>query len=347
MDKIHHFLQKKRDQKAFSCAVYAYGNSTGILDSGVVGTLSWEGPAADTESLFDLASVTKPIVALAIMKLFEAGELRLDDTVSRFLPDYGTSDKADITLFQLLTHTSGIPGQQPLFHFADTRDKLMRAVRQLPLRFKAGTNVEYTSQGFMILGDIIEAVLQQRLDCTMKELVLEPVGMSQTIFNPSAELRDRIAATEYCSWRNRIVQGEVHDENAVILGGIAGHAGLFGTVSDLSRLAQTMLCKGETHQGKWLHAATVELMSKRHTPPNLLSRCLGWQGKDARHSPAGDLFSDEAYGHTGFTGTSIFMDPAHDRFAILLTNRVHPSRDNDSIASIRAIYHNLVCLATS
>lgn len=347
MDVIHNFLLKKREQHAFSCAVYAFGNSTGILGSGVVGTLSWDGPAAHEGSLFDLASVTKPIVSLAIMKLFEAGELCLDDTISRFLPDYCHSDKAGITLFQLLTHTSGIPGQQPLFHFADTRDKLMRAVRQLPLRFKAGTSVEYTSQGFMILGDIIEAVTSQRLDRTMKELVLEPVGMNRTLFNPPAELRDSIAATEYCQWRNRIVQGEVHDENAVNLGGIAGHAGLFGTASDLSQLARTMLCKGETSKGTWLHAATVELMSRRHTPPNLLSRCLGWQGKDARHSPAGDLFSDEAYGHTGFTGTSIFMDPSLDRFAILLTNRVHPSRDNDSIASIRAIYHNLVCLAVS
>jgi len=344
MDAITSFLKESQVQRAFSCAVYAYGNSSGIVGQGAVGTVAWDRDEATVETIFDLASVTKPIVTLVLMKLLEAGEICLDDTISRFLPDYAHTDKAAITLFELMTHTSGIPGQQPLFRLVDTRENMMLAVKQLPLRFKAGTNVEYTSQGYMILGDIIESVTGLRLDHALKQLVLDPVGMNHTMFNPLSDLHDRIAATEYCEWRNRPIQGEVHDENAVVLGGIAGHAGLFGTVRDLSLLCQTLLCQGATKTGAWLKPGTVELMTSRQTPSHLLARCLGWQGKDLRHSPAGDYFSPASYGHTGFTGTSMFMDPSRDCFAVLLTNRVHPSRKNDSIARIRSIFHNMVWL---
>jgi CubicO group peptidase (beta-lactamase class C family) len=344
MSKIVGFLQRFRDQRAFSGAVYAVGDSETVFEQGAAGTLAWDGEPVDLSSMWDLASVTKPIVALTLMVFLERGEVCLDDTIEHFLPEYAHTEKAGLTLYQLLSHTSGIPGQQPLYQTVRSKEDLMTAVRNLPLRFKPGTNVEYTSQGFMILGDIIETVGGGRLEAILKETVLEPLKMRETTFRPAASEVRRIAATEDCPWRGRIVRGEVHDENAVVLGGIAGHAGLFSTVGDMIRLCQAMLRLGATEEGRFLHPDTVKLMTRNWTAHLPLARGLGWQAKDAVGSPGGDLFSVRSYGHTGFTGTSIWIDPERDRFAVLLTNRVHPTRDNASIKRVRAMFHNLACL---
>ncbi|KIL38526.1 esterase [Gordoniibacillus kamchatkensis] len=340
--KIAAVLRKCREQRAFSGAAYAWGTASSVVESGTVGTLSWDGEPVQPDSLWDLASVTKPIVALAMMKLLEEGELRLDDTIAYFLPDYAGTDKAGITLHQLLTHSGGIPGQQPLYKTAATAEALMEAVKRLPLRSKPGTTVEYTSQGFMIVGAVIEAVTGLPLQRAMQETVLAPVGMSRTLFNPPADLHPRTAATEQCPWRGRLVRGEVHDENCVVLGGVAGHAGLFSDIGDLIRLCQTMLRLGDSGKGRYLQPATVMQMTRNHTSGLNLARGLGWQAKDRFGSPAGDLFSSASFGHTGFTGTSVWMDLEADVFAILLTNRVHPSRENEAMGRVRAIFHNLV-----
>jgi CubicO group peptidase (beta-lactamase class C family) len=344
MSKIVDLLQRFREQRAFSGAVYAVGDADAVLEQGAVGTLAWDGEPVGPDSLWDLASVTKPIVALALMVFLERGEVCLDDPVARFLPAYARTDKAELTLQQLLTHTSGIPGQQPLYQSARSADDLRAAVRNLPLKFKPGTDVEYSSQGFMIVGDIIEAVGGGRLDAVLQKTVLEPLGMRETVFRPAAAEVYRIAATEDCPWRGRIVRGEVHDENAVVLGGIAGHAGLFAPVGDLIRLCRAMLRLGETGRGRFLHPDTVRLMTRNWTAHLPLARGLGWQARDAVGSPAGDLFSAHSYGHTGFTGTSVWIDPERGRYAVLLTNRVHPTRDNASIKRVRAMFHNLACL---
>ncbi|MCC3356781.1 serine hydrolase domain-containing protein [Bacillus sp. REN16] len=344
MKNIIQLMDLARRDKTFSGAVFAYGNSREIVAQGSVGTLAWGAQQVGIDSMWDLASVTKPLVSLALMKLFEQGELSLDDPISYFLPSYQGTDKAKITLFELLTHTSGIPGQQPLYKHAKTAKDMKVAVRQLPLRHKPGTYVEYTSQGFMIIGDIIEQVVDMRLDKGMHELVFGPLGIMNILFNPPPTLHNRIAATENCPWRNKVVKGQVHDENCVVLEGVAGHAGLFGTAIDLSTICQMMLRKGATDHVDFLKGPTVQLMTRNYTSSLNLSRALGWQAKDQLSSPAGDLFSPYSYGHTGFTGTSIWMDPEQDLFAVLLTNRVHPSRESDSIQRIRRIFHNLVVL---
>lgn len=346
MSQIEMFLIKCREHRAFSGASYAWGTSSSVVESGTIGTLSWEGDQVEPNTLWDLASVTKPIVAVSMMKLLEEGELRLDDTIAHFLPDYAGTDKAAITLRQLLTHSGGIPGQQPLYKSAMTAETLMEAVKRLPLRFQPGTSVEYTSQGFMIVSAIIESVTGMSLERTMQETVFGPLGMNQTMFNPPKNLHRSIAATEQCPWRGRLVQGEVHDENCVVLGGAAGHAGLFSTTGDLVRLCLTMLRQGDIGGSHYLQPTTVMLMTQNHTPGLNLARALGWQAKDKGNSPAGDLFSNDSYGHTGFTGTSVWMDPKADVFAVLLTNRVHPDRTNDSISRIRPIFHNLVITAS-
>lgn len=345
MEQIERFLNLCREQRIFSGAVYAFGNSSGWNMRGAVGTLSWDGAEVGLDSIWDLASVSKPIAMLPYMVYLEQGKLSLDETVADFLPHYAGTDKADITLRQLLTHSGGIPGQQPLYKTASTREALMDAVRALPLWFAPGTDVAYTSQGYMILGDMLEAIAGKRLDAILQETVFDPLGMAETMFNPPERLRPRIAATEYCPWRGRVVCGEVHDENAVVLGGVAGHAGLFSTVGDMALLARAMLDTGRGRRNDWLQPETVRLMTRNHTPKLKLARGLGWQGKDAEHSHAGDLFSAASYGHTGFTGTSIWIDPEQELFAVLLTNRVHPTRDNPRIKRARAIFHNLVWLA--
>ncbi|WHY85974.1 serine hydrolase domain-containing protein [Neobacillus novalis] len=344
MDNISTLLERARAVRVFSGAVFIYGNSKGITAEGSVGTLAWDGEPVESNSLWDLASVSKPLIMLSLMKLVEQGEVSLDDPISYFLPSYLGTNKADITLFELLTHTSGIPGQQPLYKQVKTPEEMREAVRQLPLRNKIGSTVEYTSQGYMILGDIIESVTGNRLDTGMKELVFAPLGIVNTMFNPPEQYINRMAATEYCSWRNQTIRGMVHDENCVVLGGIAGHAGLFGTAKDLSIICQMMLRMGRTDNEEFLNPLTIKLMTENHTKSLNLARALGWQGKDLKGSPAGDLFSPTSYGHTGFTGTSLWMDPEKDVFAILLTNRVHPTRENEKIKRIRAIYHNLAIL---
>lgn len=340
-------LESAVESKAFSGAAFVYGSSLGIAGRGTVGTLEWNGDDVQNDSMWDLASVSKPLCMLPLMRLLELGELCLDDTIAFFLPDYSGTDKADITLFELLTHTSGIPGQQPLYHRATTPEAMKEAVRQLPLRNPRSTHVEYSSQGFMILGDIIEAVYGARLDIVMNELLFQPLDLQETMFNPPNSLYSRIAATEDCPWRGTIVRGQVHDENCVVLEGIAGHAGLFGTTSDLSLICQMLLRGGETKNGAYLNTGTVSLMTRNHTQRLNLARTLGWQGKDRHGSPAGDLFSCRSFGHTGFTGTSMWMDPEQDMFAILLTNRVHPSRKNEGIKRIRTLFHNLVAIELS
>jgi len=347
MNNIVELLERARSQKVFSGAAFAYGNSAGVISHGHVGTLTWDGGAVETDSVWDLASVSKPLVMLSLMKLLERGELCLDDTIAFFLPAYAGSDKADITLFELLTHTSGIPGQQPLYRKATTPEAMKEAVRLLPLRGPRGANVEYTSQGYMILGDIIEVAYGGRLDAAMDELAFKPLGMNETMFNPPASLISRIAATEYCPWRGAVVRGQVHDENCVVLNGIAGHAGLFGTTHDLAAVCQMLLRKGETERGAYLQPTTVSLMTQNHTPALRLARALGWQGKDRYGSPAGDLFSPASFGHTGFTGTSMWMDPENELFAVLLTNRVHPTREGDGIKRVRSLFHNAVAARMS
>lgn len=345
MDKICKLLESSREQRVFSGAAYEIGTLDRIIAQGHIGTLEWGGAPVSENSLWDIASITKVIVSLGAMRLFEAGELCLDDTVTRFLPEYAGTDKADITLFDLMTHTSGIPGQQPMYKQITTREGMLEGIRKLPLRFARGTDVEYTSQGYIVLGTILEKVYGGGLDALLSLEVLRPLAMNETLYNPGPELHSQIAATEDCPWRGRIVKGQVHDENAVVLGGVCGHAGLFSCVHDLVNVCKAMLAEGYADGTRFLSPSTVALMSRNHTPHLKLARGLGWMSKDLHNSPAGDLFSRKAFGHTGFTGTSIWIDPERGLYAVLLTNRVHPSRQSEEIRRVRSVFHNLAVLS--
>lgn len=330
MTAVRRLLARARDKGGFSGAAWAYGRSSGPVEQGTLGTLSRDGGPAGEDTLWDLASVTKPIVGLAVMALVESGELTLDDPVAFHLPEYAGTDKAGVTVSELLTHTSRIPGQQPLYRRCATREELLDALVRLPLREER--RVEYSSQGFMILGLIAESAAGSPLDRLVRERVTAPLAMDGTRFLLPERDHARAAATEDCPWRGRVVQGTVHDENAEVLGGVAGHAGLFGTVRDLARLGR-WLCRGG---GGPLAPRTLAVMTGTRTG----GRALAWQAHEPPLSSGGDLLTASAYGHNGFTGTSLWVDPELDFFAVLLTNRVHPTRASDAIARIRRTFHN-------
>ncbi|MFF1836677.1 serine hydrolase domain-containing protein [Streptomyces sp. NPDC058231] len=329
-------LAEGRARQLYSGAAWSVGSAQGPADRGWLGTRSWGGAELDGTDLWDLASVTKPVVGLVVMALADGGALSPADTVGAHLPRFRDTDKAPLTVADLLTHTSGLPGQVPMYRSHPTRESLLSALGTLPLRSAPGQRVEYSSQGFMLLGLIAEHAAGQGLDALVAELVCRPLGLEDTGFAPAAADRMRAVATEECPWRGRTVVGEVHDENAAVLGGIAGHAGLFATLADTERLA-IALAGGAR---ELLRPETFSLMTAPHTDGLNLRRGLAWQGQDPDGSPVGPSFGPASYGHTGFTGTSLWIDPDTGRYAVLLTNRVHPTREVSGIAELRREFHS-------
>lgn len=294
------------------------------------------------DAVFDLASLTKVVATTpVILRLAEMGELSLDDPVSLYFPAFNEGSKSKVRIWHLLTHTSGLPAHIPLYSLLGRREDAYNYIAGLSLEYEPGTKVVYSDLGFILLGRIAELVAGKPLDELAKELVFEPLGMRETAFNPPPELRERAAATEHCKLRNRILKGEVHDENAWFMGGVAGHAGLFSTASDLALYAQMWLNRGSLGSARVLSPATVELATRNHTQGLNECRGLGW-ALNCRPCSCGDLMSPKAYGHTGFTGTSLWIDPAYELSVILLTNRVHPTRENQCLLRARRLIHNAV-----
>ncbi len=340
-DRFEEVLRAGYAGGTFSGAAWSTGTADRVDSAGVIGELSWGGPAANADTLWDLASVTKPIVALAVMRLVQDGWMTLDDTIGQHLDDYRGTDKERLTVRQLLTHTAGFPAELPMYRWCDSRQAMLDEIRGVSLRFEPSTDVEYTSQGFIVLGLMAEAATGMPLDEVVRGTVTEPAGLSRTLFRPGAADRPLAAATEECPWRGGVVQGTVHDENAEVLGGIAGHAGLFATLPDLQSLAQ-LLCRGASGADTAvLSARTLATMIAPATDHLRHRRTLGWQGKDRVSSPAGDLAGPRTFGHTGFTGTSMWIDPDAGRYVVLLTNRVHPTRASGGLPRIRRLVHNI------
>ena len=294
------------------------------------------------DTVFDLGSITKPVAtATSLMILLERGKVRLNDPVSRYLPEYVEERKDEITLYNLLTHTSGLPAWRPLYKKCKSRWDFLKELCRMKLEYPPGSKVVYSCLGFILLTFIIERIAGESLASFSRDEIFKPLGMKDTLFNPPGEMRDRIAATEKCSWRRRILIGEVHDENAFGMGGVSGNAGLFSTAIDLAIFAQTFLNMGEYGQNRILSPLTVKLMTRNHTPELNEPRGLGWALK-SNGSSAGDLLSPFTFGHTGFPGCSLWIDPEEDLIVILLTNRVHPTRENDAILRIRPLFHNII-----
>jgi CubicO group peptidase (beta-lactamase class C family) len=303
------------------------------------GNLSWVGgnPVIPNRTIYDLASLTKVIATTtAIMILYDEGKIHLGDYASRYLPEFTGEGRDAITIQQLLEHRSGLPPGRDLWRIAFTPEEARAAALSTQLECMPGECYVYSDLGADILGFVVEAVSGQRLDDFVEQRVFQPLGMQDTFFRPHWTLRDRIAPTELTPPRGYPLRGEVHDENAFALGGVAGHAGLFSTASDLAIFAQMMLNGGELNGVRILSDSTVKLFTTNTAARG--TRALGWDtcGHDGS---CGKYLSERAYGHTGFTGTSLWIDPDRDLFVILLTNRVHAARarrPSKVIADIRA-----------
>ena len=302
------------------------------------------------ETVFDVASLTKVIVTTtAAMMLWETKHIDLDSRVARYLPEFARTAKADesecwrerITVRMLLQHSAGLAAHREFFKRAKGRRAVMDCVMAEPLVREPGTQIEYSDLGFILLGSMIEALTGQPLDAFAQKRIFEPLGMAHSCFNPPRNLRGRIAPTEKDSaFRKRQVHGEVHDENAWAMGGVAGHAGLFSTAGDVAGFAQMMLNGGMYAHHRLVTRATIEEFTMRRTLGDS-AHALGWDVPVAPSS-SGRYFSIRSYGHTGFTGTTLWIDPERELFVVLLTNRVHPTRANDKIRQVRPAVHDAI-----
>src|SRR6478735_1812567 len=313
------------------------------------GGLGWtreEGAVVAERTIYDLASLTKVVgTTTAVMILFDEGKLRLDDPVVKYIPEFTGGTKDQVTIRMLLEHRSGLPAGRDLWRITQTPDEARAAVIATPLFAAPGQYYEYSDLGADMLGFVIEAVSGQKLDQFLDQRVFTPLGMTDTHFRPDASLRGRIAPTELTPPRGYPLRGEVHDENAYALGGVAGHAGLFSTASDLAVFAQMML-NGGTYNGTRIVAdSTVKLFTRRAAG----TRALGWDTCGG-HGSCGQYLGANAYGHTGFTGTSLWIDPDREMFVVLLTNRVHAARARRPakvISDVRADLADAAALAVT
>ena len=300
-------------------------------------------------TLFDLASLTKVIATTTTAAiLYERGLFELNALVLGVIPEFlvdscGEVDphRREVSFRMLLAHSSGLPAYEKLFLKAQNRDDLLRAAFAMPLSADPGTRAEYSDIGFLILGAALERIAQESLDIFCRREIFGPLAMTSTTFNPPTAVRHQIPPTaDDLIFRHRVIQGEVQDENASVLGGVAPHAGLFSTAEDLARFAHAMLSEGQPI----LRPETVALFTRRESAPAGTTRTLGW---DTPSSPSqsGKYFGPASYGHLGYTGTSLWIDPGRQLSITLLTNRTWPDCSNQAIKQVRPNFHDAIAEA--
>lgn len=320
-------------------AVATWGDATEIRASVATGVTREGGPETTTDTRFDLASLTKVVATLpAVLQLASEGRLDLEEPLSTYFGNAGSGQEpslGDVTPRQLLAHNSGLPAFSRVHTV--TRDRLIALAGTLhtALFSEPGGTATYSDPGFMLLGALVERVSGQRLDEYVQERILEPLQMHETHYNPIGTEPEpaQYAATEFCGWRNRLLEGEVHDENCFAWEGVSGHAGLFGTSADLARYCQAWLRADDVLGSRDLQLEAQQLQAETGSGER---RGLGWV-----LAPAAIAGGKPGFGHTGFTGTSLWI--SGDRFAVLLTNRVHPHRQrHQAMTELRAAFHELV-----
>ena len=314
-------------------AVGRYGRIVHMKGYGRQDTAASSAPV-DENTMWDMASLTKVIATTtAAMMLEEWGQLDLDRTVASYLPEFSAPDKAAITVRMIVTHRGGLEAFAALYKEFKGREEYLTQTNARPLKSIPGTETVYSDWDMILTQFIIERITGLTLDRFVTEKIFAPLGMTSTMFNPdSAQFFARIAPTEIDSARGGLVHGKVHDENAWAMGGVSGHAGLFSSARDLTIFSQMLLNGGEYNGVRIVKPATVA----RWTAPQsrTSSRALGWD-TPSKGSSAGSYFSARSFGHTGFTGTSIWIDPEKNLFVILLTNRVNPTRNNNRQVPLR------------
>lgn len=312
-----------------------------------------------TDTIFDMASLTKVLATTpAIMLLAQNGLLRIGDKVKRYLPPFTGGGKDDITVRQLLTHFSGLPPDFDLSKPWQGHDAALEELWHTDTQTQPGTSFAYSDLNFIALGEIVRAVSGKSLDVFAEQEIYQPLGMTETTFHPPAAWIERIAPTESrarslqylkggaSEQEQQILRGEVHDPTAWRMGGVAGHAGLFSSARDVAIFAQMLLNRGSFQGKSVLSPMTVQAMTSPQSPPGALPvRGLGWDIDTTYSAPRGDLFAG-GYGHTGFTGTSIWNHPPTDTFIIILTSRLHPEGKGD-VTHLRGVIANIVAASIS
>jgi len=334
------YLRSQVDS-AFPGGVIAVGERGRVMLLAAVGHYGIDDSRPVTpETVYDLASLTKVIgLTTACMMLVAERKLDLDAPVQRYVPAFQGGGRERVTIRHLLTHSSGLPAWRPLYTEATTRATAFALADTTPLASEPGRVMVYSDLGAIVLTQAVEAITGERLDQFLDRRLFGPLGMASTRFLPPPEWRDRIAPTER-SQDGTIIRGTVHDENAWKLGGVSGHAGLFSTAPDLATFAGWLLRAWQRD------SLGVRGFTQRQGIPPGSSRALGWDTPSA-NSSAGTKLGSKAFGHTGFTGTSIWLDPDRELFIILLTNRVHPTRENARIIRVRPRVADLVVDALS
>jgi len=340
-DAARQVLERAIAERAFPAAVIEVGTSGESLWRRAFGTLTFDAAAAAAtdDTIFDLASLTKVVATTPmVMQQVERGVLAVDDPVSGHVAAWSGEDRADVTLRDLLAHCSGLPAWRPFFRELKGRAGFEAAIAGEALEYPPRTRSIYSDLDFMLLGFIVDGRLPM---AERFALMLSQMGIVEEIqFVPPTLWRARIAPTEYDSWRGRLLVGEVHDENAAALGGIAGHSGLFGTAAAVGAYARHLLQVLDGRSGAVRRTTLEEFITKRGDIPGS-SRALGWDTM-LPTSSCGSKMSPRAFGHTGFTGTSLWIDPEKNVYVVLLTNRVHPTRENDAIKQVRPAVHDAV-----
>jgi len=349
LEKVDEVVQKAIRDSTFPGAVLLIALNGIVVHEKAYGTYDYApySKSIETNSIFDMASVTKVITTTsAAMRLVGEGKLSLDDKVVKYFPQFGVNGKDHITVYNLLVHNSGLVGWGKFYEKAKSPQELLDTIFAARMTYKTGDTTIYSDLGLITTGKIIEKITGAALDRYMDSVFFRPLGMTSTMFNPPERLWNRVMPTEVDTfWRKtgKAVRGTVHDENAWALGGVAGHAGLFSTAPDLAIILQMVLNGGIYGGERFLKEDVVRRFTTRQSEKS--SRGIGWDTKASPRSFAGRYISDKAFLHTGFTGTSVVVDPTRNLIVVFLTNRVHPTRANQKLTSVRPAVHEAVVKA--
>jgi len=342
--QVDDIIQSAINDSAFPGAVVLISKDGGKIYEKAFGHLTYDDTSAAVtkNTIYDIASLTKVIATTtAVMICYDKNLFSLDDPVVKYLPEFSQNGKEKVTIKNLLLHNSGLPAFKRFYKNFSSADEIIKDIYKTPLSYEQGSKTVYSDLGFITLTKIVEQVTGKRFDVFCKEEIFNPLQMNSTFFNPPDSLIHKIAPTEYDNyWRNKLVWGEVHDETASLLNGVAGHAGLFSTAGDISNLLQLLLNRGTFNDHQIIKPETVKFFTTRYSDES--TRALGWDTKSMEKSSAGKLFDITSFGHTGFTGTSVWVDPLRKLFVVFLTNRVYPTRENKKLYKVRPALHDAV-----
>jgi beta-glucosidase-like glycosyl hydrolase/CubicO group peptidase (beta-lactamase class C family) len=346
-------IEKAIADRAFPGATLAVGYR-GKLSVHAFGKQKYDAksPAVNADTMYDIASLTKVVVTTTLVEKLVEGDfpspLNLDAPIERYLPEWLKGPQPEwrhkVTVRNLMTHTSGLPPFKEYWRTSTSKQETLARIFAEPLECEPGTKVVYSDLGIILMAEIIQRLTGKPLDVLANENIFGPLGMKHSMYNPPKAIWPEIAPTEFDGQlRHRMLQGEVHDENAFAIGGVSGHAGVFSTSPDLAVFCQMLLNGGvHAHQRILKRATIAEFTAPQGLAQN--ARTLGWV-VPTEGSSSGHYFSSHSYGHTGFTGTTIWIDPDRQLFVVLLTNRVHPTRENHKIAEVRPAVHDAVMKA--